>query len=501
MKKLSSLTFPLLVVGFMTGCTSLGPDFTTPNTETEKEWLNYEKKDLGSTPPLQVKWWQDAFHDKTLNKLVDTSLKENLTLRSAGLRVMQSRQKLAIAIGDQYPQTQEIQGGASTGAPMRSSTTQQYGTSFNLSWETDVWGRFSRQIESASAELNATVADYDGVMISLISDVAQTYYSIRTNESRLKLAKKNLVLQKESLRITEAKFQAGEVSALDQKQAETLLYNTEASISILVPRIQQYKNSLAILMGKPPHDMKGVLGRYKPVPVVSGKIALGMPQNLIRRRPDIRSSERRLAAQSAQIGYAITDLYPTFAVGGTIGTNATNQGSNLFSSDYSNWSSFVSFQWNIFNYGRIKSNVRLQDALFQQELEDYRQTVLEAQGEVENAIVAFFGSEKQIYAYNKAVIASKEAAVLARLQYEDGLVNYNTVITTLQTLAVQEDTLAQTRGDAVYNLIEVYKSLGGGWEIRNNRLPDQLLSQATFNEMLKRTEYWKDQLPNGTTQQ
>ena len=495
MKPLYTLTLPLLVLGFISGCTNLGPDFTTPKTETEKTWLNYEKKDFASTPPLQVKWWKDAFHDRTLDKLVQTSLTENYTLRSAGLRVLQARQKLAIAIGNQYPQTQELQGSADTGAPFSSRSSQQYDLGFNLSWEADVWGRFTRQIESASAELNATVADYDGVMISLISEVSQTYFLIRTNQTRLKLAKKNLKLQRESLRITVAKFNAGDASALDQKQAETLLYNTEATIQTIEPLLQQEKNSLAILMGKPPHDMSRALGRYKPVPVVRGEISLGMPQNIIRRRPDIRAAERRLASQSAQIGYAITDLYPQFVLGGSVGTDVRNEGSNLFNSHYSNWDSFVSFQWKIFNYGRLKSNVRLQDAIFQQELEDYRETVLEAQGEVENAIVAFFASEKQIYSYAKAVNSSREAAVLARLQYEDGLVNYNTVITTLQTLAQQEDTLAQTKGDAVLNLIDVYKALGGGWEIRNNRLPDQLLPKTTFNEMLKRTEYWKGKLP------
>ena len=495
MKPLYTLTLPLLVLGFISGCASLGPDFTTPKTETEQTWFNYEKNDLASTPPLQVKWWQDAFHDRTLNKLVKTSLQENYTLRSAGLRVLQARQKLAIAIGNQYPQEQALQGNADTGAPFSSRSTQQYDLGFNLSWEADVWGRFQRQIESASAELNATVADYDGVMISLISEVSQTYFLIRTNQTRLKLAKQNLDLQRESLRITEAKFNAGDTSALDQKQAETLLYNTEASISTIEPVLQQLKNSLAILMGKAPYDMSRVLGRARPVPVVRGDISLGMPQNLIRRRPDIRAAERRLASQSAQIGYAITDLYPQFVLGGRVGTDVVNRGSNLFSSNYSNWDSFVSFNWKIFNYGRLKSNVRLQDALFQQELEDYRETILEAQGEVENAIVAFFASEKQLYSYAKAVKSSKEAAVLARLQYEDGLVNYNTVITTLQALAYQEDILAQTRGDVVLNLIDIYKSLGGGWEIRNNRLPDQLLPQTTFNEMLKRTDYWKGMLP------
>ncbi len=494
MKQLFLLTLPLLVLGLISGCASLGPDYATPEVATEKEWLNYEETGLTSVPPLQVKWWQDAFHDKTLDGLIESALDENLTLRSAGLRVLQARQKLAITVGSQYPQSQALQGSAHNGGPFDSSPTQNYDLDFNLSWEADVWGRFQRQIESASSELDATVADYDGVLISLISEVAQNYLLIRMNQTRLELAKKNLKLQNESLRITQAKFKAGEVSALDQEQAQTLLFNTEANISTIEPILQQLKNSLAILLGKPPHDMSGLLGEVKEVIVFPSDISLGMPQNLLRRRPDIRSAERRLAAQSAEIGYAMTELYPHLTIGGSVGTAATD-GSDLFSSEFSTWDSFVSFKWNIFNYGRLKSNVRLQDAYFQQQLEDYRQTILEAQGEVENAIVAFYASGKQLHAYEQALGASQRAADLSQLQYQDGLVNFNTVINTLQILATQEDIFARTKGNTATNLVEVYKSLGGGWEIREDKSPDQLLPNEIIDEMLDRTDYWKGKLP------
>ncbi len=495
MKQIFLYTLLVLVLGLISGCASLGPDYATPDVEMEKEWLNYEETELTSVPPLQVKWWQDAFHDKTLDVLIESALDENLTLRSAGLRVLQARQKLAIIAGNKYPQTQQIQGSAHNGGPFSSSPTQNYDLGFNLSWEADVWGRFERQIESAASELDATVADYDGVMISLVSEVAQTYLLICTNQTRLDLALKNLELQKESLRITQAKYNAGDVSSLDQEQAQSLLFNTVATISSIEPILQQLKNSLAILLGKPPHDMSGMLGDVKELPAFPADISLGMPQNLLRRRPDIRSSERRLAAQSAQIGYAIAELYPHLTIGGSVGTDASN-GSDLFTGDYSTWDTFVSFQWKIFNYGRLKSNVRLQDAYFQQLLEDYRQTILEAQGEVENAIVAFFASEKQLEAYEQALIASKQAAHLSQLQYQDGLVNFNTVITTLQQLASQEDIYARTKGNAATNLVGVYKSLGGGWEIREGIAPDLLLPTIIINEMKIRTDYWEGNLPD-----
>jgi len=241
--------------------------------------------------------------------------------------------------------------------------------------------------------------------------------------------------------------------------------------------------------------MSELLAKNKGLPEIQNSISLGMPQNLLRRRPDIRSSERKLAAQSAQIGYAITELYPHFSIGGTVGTTANMQGSDLFRDENSNWNTFISFDWNIFNYGRLKSNIRLQDASFQQNLEDYRETVLEAQGEVENSIVAFLASKEQETSYTKAVESSQNAAILSQLQYQDGLVNFNTVISILQTLAKQQDTLVQTKGNTAVDLVSVYKSLGGGWEIRGDKAPDILLPKEVYNIMLERTDYWDGNIP------
>ena len=219
-------------------------------------------------------------------------------------------------------------------------------------------------------------------------------------------------------------------------------------------------------------------------------IALGMPQDLIRQRPDIRAAERQLAAQSAQIGVAVAELYPSFSIGGSIGTSAMSAG-DLFESASNTWGLVGGFQWNIFNYGRLKSNVRLQDAVFQQLLEDYRQTVLQAQGEVENNIVAFLKSQQQLQAYQLAADASQRAAKISTAQYQDGLVDFNTVINTLVSLSSQQDQLAAIKGTVTTNLIAVYKSLGGGWEIRKSSEPRDLIPDQTREEMLERTGYWK----------
>ncbi len=475
------------------GCVILGPDYDTPGAPLETDWLAYEDPRLESTSPLAPEWWTTTLRDPVLDRLVQTSVADNLTLRSAGLRVLQAQQQLAIAVGNQYPQQQDLSGSAGIERANR-KTDDVYDFGFNISWEADVWGRFRRQIETASALVDASLASYDGVMVSLISQVAQTYLSIRTTQRRLEVGRYNVKLQEESTRITRAKLAAGATSALDVEQAQTLLYNTRATLYSLEISLQQLKNGLAVLLGRPPQDLGDLLGEPRPVPDVDPGIAVGMPQDLIRRRPDIRVAERRLAAQSAQIGVAITDLYPRFSIDGSIGTSVTTAGErdagDLFTNDTFRYNLAGGFQWNIFNYGRLRSNIRLQDATFQQLLEDYRQTILQVQAEVENAIVAFLRSQEQLADLRSAADAAQRAADIAALQYEDGLVTYNTVINTLVSLNSQQDQLATAQGSVAANLVEVYRALGGGWEVRPSEDPLDLLPEETREEMQNRTKYW-----------
>jgi len=491
--RLKACSISVLTALVVSGCTTLGPDYEEPTAPVQTDWIEYEDPLLAATSPIEPEWWKAAFNDPVLDQLVETALEENLTLRSAGLRVLQARQQLAIAVGSQYPQQQQLSGNAETQGYDHSSF-ETYDLGFNVSWEADVWGRFTRQIESASAALDASVANYDGVMVSLIADVAQSYLLIRTTQQRLLVARQNLGYQQDSVDITRAKFEGGEVSSLDLEQALTLLYNTRATLSSLEQTLQQLKNSLAVLLGKPPQGMNELLKTPEPIPSVEPGIVIGMPQDLIRRRPDIRVSERQLAAQSAQIGFAITELYPQFGIGGSVGTSvSTNDGQDfgdLFSSGTFGYGLAGFFQWNIFNYGRLKSNVRLQDAVFQQLLENYRQTVLQAQADVENAIVAFLRSQEQMNSLQLATDAAQRAANISNTQYMDGLVDFNTVSSTLRTLAGQQDQLASVQGAVTTNLVAVYLSLGGGWELRQSENTLDLIPDVTREEMLERSKYW-----------
>jgi NodT family efflux transporter outer membrane factor (OMF) lipoprotein len=480
----------LILIFLLQGCISLGPDYVLPDADVETKWLTIADPQMRNTPPTDPKWWQAAFHDAMLDQLVEKALHQNLTLRSAGLRVLQSQQQLAIAVGAQYPQQQAVNGSASR-QKSGGVTFNNYSLGFNLGWEADFWGRFRRQLESASAELDASVAGYDGALLSMVTQMAQNYILIRTYQKRIDVAQNNITLQAESYRIAKSKLDAGAVSELDVYQAESLLNNTKASVFSLESSLQQFKNSLAILLGTRPQNFEYLLDKNGVIPSAPATIALGMPQDLIRRRPDIRTAERRLAAQSAQIGYAVTELYPHFSIGGSIGLSTQDIG-DLFDNASKTWSLFGLFEWNVLNYGRLKSNVRLQDALFQQLLVDYQNLILQAQGDAESAIVAYLKSQGELKSYILAAQASQRAVDVATIQYQEGAITFDNLISTLKANVQQQDILSLTQGNVATNLVQIYKLLGGGWEIRNNKDPVDLLPAAMKEEMRERTKAWDE---------
>jgi NodT family efflux transporter outer membrane factor (OMF) lipoprotein len=471
------------------GACAVGPDYTEPEADVQTGWTETGSTLVNSKAALDPRWWETAFADPVLNELTNNALQQNLTLRSAGLRVLQSQQQLAIAVGNQYPQQQQI-GALAERQQENGSRFNDYNLGFNLAWEVDFWGRFSRQVEAASAALDASVANYDDAVISLVAQAAQSYLLLRTFQDRLEIAHNNIKLQAESQRIAQAKLDAGDVSELDVDQATSLLHNTMATVPALEISLQQTKNALALLLGESPQEFNQLAGTTGAIPTTTPAVTLGIPQDMIRQRPDVRAAERQLAAQSAQIGFAVTELYPHFSIGGSIGTSATDS-DDLFSNEGETWNFFGGFQWNVLNYGRLQSNVRLQDAVFQQLLVDYRFTVLQAQVDVENAIVAYIKSHEQVKAYRMAATASQKAVDVATAQYQDGLVDFNTVIGTLNALASQQDILASTRGEVATNLVQVYKSLGGGWQIRDNRDPVDLLPASMKERMIERTGAWE----------
>ena len=317
-------------------------------------------------------------------------------------------------------------------------------------WELDFWGKFRRAIESADAGLFSTLADYDNALVRLTADVANSYILIRTAEERIDIARQNAETQQESLKIAEARFKYGTVTQLDVEQARTSLSNTLASIPTLETQLRQAKNALSVLLGLPPGDLADLLGGPSEIPVSPPQVIVGIPADLLRRRPDIRSAELQAAAQSAQIGVAKADLYPAFSLTGSFGFLSTDVGTFKLS-DMFRWGSRTiqagpSFQWNLFNYGRITNNVRVQDARFQELLIAYQNAVLTAQQEVEDNLVAFLRAQDRADLLAQSVASAKAALDLAVLQYREGLKDFTTVLIAQQTLSIEQDNLASTLG-------------------------------------------------------
>lgn len=497
----------LLMLFFVAGCTTLGPDFETPEAPVAIEWTGIDQEMLSEQPGDHPEWWL-VFNDPVLNQLIETAQSQNLTLRSAGLRVLQAQAQLGIATGRKYPQVQQLSGSANevkiseNGAdniPLLEDSFGLYNLGFGLSWEVDFWGRFSRMIESSAAQLQAEVASYDAVMVTLTAEVARSYVLMRTLETRIGLLEQNVLVQDRALQIADVKFRNGKVTELDVQQARTILNKTKAQIPVLQMNLRGVRNMLGVLLGMLPQDIDQLLVKSAPVPTPPPLVAVGMPQDLIRRRPDIRQAEWIMASQSAQIGVAVTELYPHFRLGGTIGVATTTIGGkgvgDLLDSGSVNGLLFGGFTWNVFNYGKLQNNIRFQDARFQELLVDYQKLVLTAQAEVDTAIVAYLRSHTQAMYLAESVQAAERSVELSMIQYREGSTDFNQVLTTLTQQSEQQDALTTTNGMIATNLVTMYKVLGGGWQVDGERTIEDYVTEKDKQELRTRTKYWNDVLP------
>ncbi len=479
----------LAVLLLASGCVKVGPDFVKPEADTMPQWLEASGYKQVTTKADDYRDWWRSFNDPVLDKLIQTAYQQNLSLRIAGVRVLAARAQLGVAVGSLYPQSQKGAGSlqkervsetsplSAPGSPGNFWTSQ---VGLSASWELDFWGKFRRAVESADASLMAAVADYDSALVSLTGDVASAYISIRTLEKRLAIARQNVVVQKKSLQIATARWRGGTTSKRDVEQAQTVLDGTEASIPTLESQWRQTQNALSVLLGLPPSDLKDFLGSKSEIPAPPLQVAVGIPADLLRRRPDIQSAEYRAAAQCAQIGVAKANLYPSFSLSGTFGLQAADVPpfvlSNMFDWRSRTGTMGPSFQWNLFNYGQITNQVRFQDARFQELIIAYQQTVLQAQQEVENSLIGFLKAQQRAQKLVGATGAAQRSVDLATLQYRQGITDFTTVLTAEQNLLTYQDSLASTLGDISSNLVGVYRAMGGGWQLRQGQdfLPDDV---------------------------
>jgi NodT family efflux transporter outer membrane factor (OMF) lipoprotein len=474
----------VLLAATLCGCTSLkeyvqngfkvGPNYRRPPAIVAPKWIDQGDRRLRTDADDLSSWWA-VFNDPGLNALVCCAYRQNLTLREAGCRVLEARAKLGITTGQIFPQTQTFNGSYTRTAISRQIVSRpgfsspffsQWNYGFSLAWELDFWGRFRRAIESDAANLDASVEDYDAVLVTLLGDVAANYVQMRTLEGRIEFAKANVELQRETLTIAEARFRGGTTSELDVFQARSTLEQTEAQVPELEISLRQAIVQLCILLGMPPEDLQARLGPA-PIPTAPPEVAIGIPADLLRRRPDVRRTERQVAAQCALIGAADADFYPAFSITGTLGYSA-QQFSDLFRSSALSANVGPSFQWKILNYGRILNNVRLQDATFQALVAAYQQAVLNANQEVENGLVTFLKAQRRTQFQAASVNDAQQAVTIVLAQYKAGAIDFTRVSQLEQALVQQQDVLTQARGEIAAGLIQVYRALGGGWQIRLN---------------------------------
>jgi NodT family efflux transporter outer membrane factor (OMF) lipoprotein len=446
----------------------VGPNYCRPPAPVAAEWIQARNADVQAR---HLQDWWTVFQDATLNGLIDTAYEQNLTLRVLGTRVLQARAQQAISSANIFPQNQTANGSYYQGT-LNGKPTHIDLTYFNLGWELDVWGRIRRAIESANANLDASVENYDDALVTLLSDVATNYVQYRTAQLRLKIARANVKIQEDILALVEQQQKVGinKVTMLDVNQARTILEQTRATIPSLEITLGQANDTLCTLLGMPPRDLERELGPGPeigegPMPNTPSWVAAGIPADLLRRRPDVRSAERQVAAQCAQIGVAEADFLPRLAINGILGYDDLKLPPFLTGAGFFGFIT-PNFSWQILNYGRILNNVRYQKARMQELIAAYQNKVLTANREVQIPLRGFLRSQKQAEDLNRSVNAARAALQIGQDQYRAGIIPFNTVFN-LETAQVQQwDQLAIARGSVALYLISVYRALGGGWELR-----------------------------------
>ena len=479
------------------GCTTVGPDLEPLQPDAEMDWIAATEAGLEPAAEVPEQWWE-IFGDPVLDELVATARADNLQLEIAALRVLEARARMALVTGLKYPQAQVAFGEASYVSPSQSDLLEvlgiddfwQFSLGASVSWEMDFWGRYRRGIEAADAGLQTSIAAYDQAVVLLTAQVVSAYIAVRETEEQLRISRENAELQRRSYEITEVLFRNGENSELDMQQARALLLGTLATIPTLEAALQQSRNALGVLLAQPPGQVESLLAGHVGLPQVPADLAIGLPADMLRRRPDVRQAETMAIMQNALVGQATADLYPSFKLTGALSTTAggpadTDIG-DLFDVDSLAYTAGGSFVWPFLNYDRIRNNIRIEDARLQQALVNYRDTVIRAASEAENAIATFVGSREQAKILADAVDSARRSNELSTLRFREGFSDYQRVLDSQQRLFNQQQRFVSNQANTVRSVVALYKALGGGWQDRSG-MP--VLDAATTEEMRNRTNW------------
>ncbi|MCF7864192.1 MAG: efflux transporter outer membrane subunit, partial [Kiritimatiellales bacterium] len=452
----------LLVPMFMNGCMSVGPDYAEP------DW-----KDTGIKPDASLdaqtlgQWW-NTLNDPQLVELVNEALQNNPNLKSSVAAVRGARARLGMARSAYGPQIDAAGGyarqktsDATTGG--LGGERDLYSGGFDASWEIDLFGGTRRSVEAAVAALEAQEADYADVRVSLAAETAQSYVQLRTYQKQLEVANANLALQQQTLELLQSRFAAGLSDDLAVQQARYNLEGTRATIPVFETQVERSLNALAVLTGQMPGSLHERLGAPSAIPAPGVRTVTGIPADSLRRRPDVRRSERQLAEQTARIGVATADLYPRFTLNGSIGIESLSA-STFGDSGTDFYSIGPGVSWALFHSGSIRNRIKAQEAVQEQYLAAYENTVLQAVQETRDALAAFANEQRRLESLSSAVEAARTASERAGDQYKNGLVNFDTVLNAQRALLSYESQLAQSRGGITQDLIQLYKALGGGWQ-------------------------------------
>ena len=472
-----------LALAFAAACTVVGRDYEAPEPESPAAWRENAPGFFSPSAEELGEWWR-RLDDPVLEGLVDRALRGGLDFREALLRVREARALRGVAAAERFP---TLDAGASyqrVGQSQNSPVgifvpdSDLYAAGFDASWEIDLWGRVRRSVEAADADLRASVEDARDVAVTLAAETAVNYVELRAFQRRLDIARTNVSLQEETLELVRGRFEAGLVRERDVAQAATNVESTRSRVPELEVGLRAAENRLAVLLGLTPGALASELGESRPIPVAPPEVAVGVPADALRRRPDVRRAERVLAAETARIGVAEGELYPRLALLGNIGL-VSSESSTLFEKASGVFTIGPSLRWNVFDAGRRRNEVEAQDARTEQAFVRWQRTVLSALEETENAMTSFAREHARRDALTAAAGQARLAVELAKSQYEEGLSDFQAVLDSERALADLEDDLARSDSTITTDLIRLYKALGGGFAGADERISAQLAARET----------------------
>jgi NodT family efflux transporter outer membrane factor (OMF) lipoprotein len=459
----------------LTGCT-VGPDYHPPNVTTPSSWTSPLADGETNSPAHLAAWWKN-FNDTNLDSLMATAVQSNLTLRIAEDHVREARAERGVVTGGLWPSVGSSASysrnrfGANSFPPLAKFGVpldyNLYNAGFDAAWELDIFGGTRRAVEAANAEIGGAEYGQRDVLVSLLAEVARNYVGARGYQQRLAITRQNIQVQQQILDLTSNRFQNGLSSDLNVQQATALLTATEAQVPSLETGFDQSVHHLAMLLGQPPGALMDEMSAEKPIPLTPPEVPVGLPSDLLQRRPDVQRAESELAAATARIGEAKADFFPKFSLTGFAGLESVSA-NNWF--DYASryWSAGPTVQWELFQAGSIRANVRVQNARQEQALDSCQQTVLVALEDAENALTAYAREQTRRKSLAQSVRANERALELATQLYNNGLADFLGVLDSERSLFAAQDALVQSDQAVSLDLVQLYKALGGGWQNETN---------------------------------